>query len=397
MYALPAGMTAFLGAGQAPGFGGAFGGALQAFGEQEQAQSNHSDQQFENMLRFARLNEHVRAVEAEREQQRQLQAQARAEQAQALAQQGQAEELRGQLPKHLRDLFDVDQKTAIARAYPEAPKPGEGFRVVGTDLFDVSSGQPRLAARGRRGGEPLEQVVDPQTGQIRYVERKDAIGKIAPSRQGITIGPDGTVQIGGTGASLGTKIRNDIETMLVDTGEKINRLGEISSKFRPEYLELSSRLGSEIAKWKDKIGQLGPEGQEALADFAGFKQSSFRDLTTTLQEMSGAAVTPQEAERMLLVLPNPGKGVFDGDSPAEFKRKLEESIAFSKKAYGRLAYIRQNGLQLDEKFAGIKLDDVPKLAQKRGKELERIFRQQGAPENAIQSLVMEQLAKEFGQ
>ena len=219
----------------------------------------------------------------------------------------------------------------------------------------------------------------------------------APPDNGITVGPDGTIQIGGNVATpLGKRAQGEVELNLINTNEKIARLDEISARFDPKYLQLGERMGQTMAAWKDKLGMLDAGGQAALAEFAGFRQAAFADLNMTLKEMSGAAVTPQEAERQLLVLPNPGEGIFDGDSPAVFQRKMLNSVAFAKKAQARLHYLRMKGIPAGDDFGGISLDSMPKLIDKRAGELEKEYQGQGLPAGVVQGLVDQRLKTEFG-
>jgi hypothetical protein len=384
------------------GFAGNFLGALQQQQQLGASQAQAGNAQWDQMYKLARMQGEVEERDYIRSQrameQKQAAAAAEKQQAKDLQLALDQWELRGELPENLRNLSDIDMDTAIKRGFPEAPKPGSQYKVVGTDIFDVSGDRPKIAARGRRTGEPLEQVFDPATGKVTYQPRSQAAGQQVPPKQGITIGPDGTVQIGGSGMSLGNKARGEVETQLVNLSGKMERLGQIQDSFDPRYLQVQERVGQAWNGIKDKLGQLGPEDQAALADFTGWKQAAFNDLNLTLKEMSGAAVTEQEAVRQLMVLPNPGESISDGDSPAVFQRKLNNAIGFTKKAYARLAYIRKNGLESGENFAGIKLDDMPKLADKRGKELEQQIKEQdpGLPPEMVQQLVMQMLAQEFG-
>ncbi len=386
-YNVPAGLLAFGagagGFGGAPGgLGGSFANVLGAIQQGQQQQSQGRDQQLEQMLQIAQFEREVQAAEAAKQQQQ--------------AQAQQSAELRQEIPPELQQLFDVDQDTAISRAFPEAPGASDRFRTVGNQLYDISGEQPELAATAPRApGNPIP-VFDPKTQQTRYVSPQEAVGQTPPPKQGITIGPDGTVQIGGQATPLGRKAQGEIETTLINTGERLGRLNEIEARFDPRYLQLGERLGQTVAGWKDKVGLLGEDEQAALADFSGFKQAAFADLNATLKELSGAAVTEQEATRQLAVLPNPGEGVFDGDSPAVFQRKLGNVVQFARSAQARLNYIRTQGLDPGKNFANIKLSQMPGLIDKRGKELEKEFLDQGLPPTTAQQLTDQQLRQEFG-
>lgn len=291
----------------------------------------------------------------------------------------------------------------------KASDPSSKFKIVGNEVIDLSSGKPTVAYRARNRDEPIEQVFDPETGRVTYVPRSQAVGQMVPPKSGmeITTNPDGTMSFrqgaGLGGSSLGNKARNDVETKIIDLDEKAARLGEIQQSFKPEYLQIMPQVGAAWSGLKDKFDMLGPEEQAALGDFAGFRQSAFNDLNQTLKEMSGAAVTPQEATRQLKVLPNPGEGIGDGDSPAEFKRKMDNMVRWTQLARARMAYVRANGLDVQTDnggnvtdFGGVRIEDVPDLIDQRGEEVVKQLVDGGMSPEEAEMLAMDQVRKEFG-
>ena len=58
--------------------------------------------------------------------------------------------------------------------------------------------------------------------------------------------------------------------------------------------------------------------------------------------MSGVAVNPQEFSRAQAFLPNVGTGIFDGDSPTEFRTKVDDLEAFTLAAKWRYENIIKN-------------------------------------------------------
>ncbi len=138
MYGVPAGLLAAAGAGggQGYGFGQSLGGVLNAFQGAQANQQASSDREIRNILQIGQLEQKIAEAQRAKEEQKRAVGQ-------KLAQQGQAEELRQQIPEQFRELFDVDQKTAIARSFPEAQDP--------TTL------QQNLAAAGLQPGTPQYQ------------------------------------------------------------------------------------------------------------------------------------------------------------------------------------------------------------------------------------------------
>ncbi len=392
----------------------AFQNSYDMFGNRGQVQAD-SDREMSHMLQMAKVEEQIRSRQMEVEQQK-------IAQGQALAQQGQAEELRGQLPEQYQELFDVDQGRALDLAFPgqqdpttmmqnvEAsghqpgtpqyhqamqaqmgPAPGSQYKVVGSDIFDVSGGEPRLAARGRRNDEPLEQVYDPKTGTTSLVPRSKAAGGMVPPKQGITIGPDGTVQIGGSGSSLGKKARGEVEENLIGTREGIARLEAMGSEFNPEYSTHQGAAKAFAFRNLDRAGApLNAERKEYLKGYTKWQQNSADNLARYIKEMSGTAASEAEQIRLEKGLPN------TKDSPVEYQSKLENKTAQLKAMHARYSYLRNNGIPTSGNFGGIGLDQVPQLIQQRGEQLEQEAAASGMPADQIEMMVAEQLKAEFG-
>ena len=395
---------------------GAYQNSYDMFGGAGRVQAE-SDREMQSMLQIARVEEQIRAKQMEQQEMQQAQAA-------ALAQQGQAEELRMQVPEQYQQLFDVDQERALDLAFPEqqdpttmmqnmqaagfqpgtpeyhqamrqklnpGPAPGSQYKVVGSDIFDVSGDEPRLAARGRRNDEPLEQVYDPKTGTTSLVPRSKAAGGMVPPKQGITIGPDGTVQIGGSSSSLGKKARGEVEENLIGTREGIARLGAMGSEFNPEYSTHQGAAKAFAFRNLDRAGApLNAERKEYLKGYTKWQQNSADNLARYIKEMSGTAASEAEQIRLEKGLPN------TKDSPVEYQSKLENKTAQLKAMHARYSYLRNNGIPTSGDFGGIGLDQVPQLIQQRGEQLEQEAAASGMPADQIEMMVAEQLKAEFG-
>lgn len=190
---------------------------------------------------------------------------------------------------------------------------------------------------------------------------------------GLSVGPDGTVQLTSGDASAPAVLQkptvNKIEEQIVNNAARLDRVRDIASSMDPKFLTYSYKAGNWLRSEKDKLGMADESDQAAIGEYTAFRSRAMGDLTQVLREMSGAAVTPQEAERQLKVIADAGS-----DSPAEFSTKLKETHRTVVKAMARLVRMRAMGMQptFDREgqvvsFNGQSLDDrVIKLTGKAG-------------------------------
>ena len=197
------------------------------------------------------------------------------------------------------------------------------------------------------------------------------------------------------------KTKSDIEEKTIGTATQLARLADIQKQFDPKFLEVAERLKLTGAGWTAKLGgTLSPEVQKQLGEFAKFRSSAVNNLNAILKEVSGAAVTPQEYERIQSDQPTAGTGIFDGDDPISFKSKMEATTARLKAAMARLNFMRANGLKFDrdnlDQF--MSLEEVPDRIRKRGKEIEGQIRSSNPSidPSALQDLTKKKLKREFG-
>jgi len=289
----------------------------------------------------------------------------------------------------------------VGRAPPAEPEEIRAMRAMGLNPADQQD-QLRYYALKRTGTEPLVEVFDPGTGQVTYAPRAEAAGKMPPPDKGMRISYDEEgrpiVETGVTagGGMLQKPTATEIEKeMLADTAS-MQRLQSIEQSWRPEYNEILPRAGMRWAEIKDKFGQLGTGEQQALQDFAAARQDSIANLNRTIKEITGAAMSIPEAERITKEMPNPGTAIFDGDAPTVFKSKLDNAIKKIRLSYARKAYIRTKGFPPTPDFGGISLEQMPQIIDQRGAELESQLASQGLPPDQVMQQVAQQLKAEFG-
>ncbi|WP_299986649.1 glycoside hydrolase family 73 protein [uncultured Ruegeria sp.] len=280
------------------------------------------------------------------------------------------------------------QKLADGRAYYVDPTGRQDPRLVAPDL--VPTPDDPADEYGRYRSEEIAAGRTPLS-RIDYANAKKGNGFNVTT-------PDGTVVSygGGQGSGFGTKATNEIEGRILDSGAMLGRLNDTRALFKPQYLEISTRIGAKWGQLMDKMGNATPEQQELVANFAQFKTEAFNNLNTSLKELSGAAVTPQEAERLLEQLPSVGTGILDGDSPTEFQAKLEQSIVQQQRAVARYNLWLATGRQGKPWEMG-SLDDVDKMINARGAQIEEQLRAAGlTDESVIKQQVSQQLRVEVG-
>lgn len=218
-----------------------------------------------------------------------------------------------------------------------------------------------------------------------------------PSGMAVDVGPDGTVSFrqGPGMGGLQKPTLNKIEEKQLNATEALSRLNTINQSFKPGFATFGGRFEAFFSGMKDKAGlKLSKDEATNLREFSTYRRDAISHLNRTLNELSGAAVSPAEEERLKAELPDPGTGLFDGDGPTEFKAKADASTRAMKQAVIRYHYAKRSGM---DPFA-IDLADVDKLMDQRGSELEAQLSSQnpGMDPVTIDAMVKDQLSREFG-
>lgn len=210
----------------------------------------------------------------------------------------------------------------------------------------------------------------------------------------LNVDSDGGVQFAqGRPLPLTNANRNKVQDKQINAMEHLARLKTIEESFKPTFQKFTTRANAAWTSAKEKAGfKPTPQEQQELADLSTFKAYAISNLNTAIKEASGATVTEQEETRLNAGMPNPGLGIFDGDSPTEFQAKLEATISELKKAAARSQYAQTHGLE----WQSIPLTNVEGLMDKRGNELEQQYRRQGMSQQEAESRAMQQVREEFG-
>lgn len=283
----------------------------------------------------------------------------------------------------------------IRRQSNEAP--GEDPMLIPTQSTSV----PGIAQQGpreqptvriQRGGREVE--VSPDEART-YAQKLLALPKFKALGQEIIKRADAAEKQ----TALATPLRNEIDKKEFEISENFARLQRIGTMFKPEYQELESKIGFSWAATVDKsttlqrfFGKLKPEQKQQLEDYAAYRADAFDTLNEYIRSVTGAAMTNAEAERITKGIINPGASWWEGDSPAEFKAKLDNAMKNSRLAMVRMSYAKAAG----RPWNTIPLTEMRRIIDNRGDTLASEFGRQGLKPEEIQQRVRTQLRTEFG-
>lgn len=262
--------------------------------------------------------------------------------------------------------------------------------VDGKDLQGVQFGDDRFLGQKQQsqlliaGATEIQQEkalttvgkiqADLDAGRITLEQANAAAAKATaiPKGSQLIIGADGTVsftQGGVEGDQIipGTATTNKIDQAIIDGQATLQGLDVLAGQFKPEFLQVGTRLSAEFSDLKEKFGfdDLTAQEKRDLTEFSSFKRNSVSQINAALKARSGLAVTVAEEDRIRGELPNPGKGLFDGDGPTVFQAKMVGAIADIKRSQARLVFARRNGLD----FSSIPLANIDAIINGRSQEL----------------------------
>lgn len=258
------------------------------------------------------------------------------------------------------------QAAAQQKGFENQLKLGEYELKRSKELREASAGQKtsRIATGAELG------ITDPALKDA-AIEVKEQNGQIVGfevlSKGGTNVDVNVDARppkIGGSEASKPTI--NLLQESVVKSSEGIGRLAQINATYDERFLQLGTRMQEFGGRIKDFLGRATPEDQQLITEFQDFKSSALDNLNLTLNQLSGAAVSPQEFKRISNALPNPGTGLFDGDSPTQFMSKLRRAERDLKLARARANLILSGGGTLEDIQSGkLSLGSMAKLMQNR--------------------------------
>ncbi|WP_372835844.1 hypothetical protein [Pontibacterium sp.] len=223
-----------------------------------------------------------------------------------------------------------------------------------------------------------------QSGDTRWLDA------VPPQKNGVTVGPDGTIQIGGSGGELSTSAQTKVEKDLLDTTDILARLEDASGSFDANYQTLGNKFSSMVTGGRSLLGlDVSPGDQKDYNSYIDHRARIGGITTIVRNQLFGAALTDTEKASAAVFLPDVQK-----DNPLELKQKFNTMLRTTKRASARLNYIRKNGLEMKS----VPLESMDQIMADAAKRLDQQIRQSnpGLPEEAVRQQVIDGVRREFG-
>jgi hypothetical protein len=219
--------------------------------------------------------------------------------------------------------------------------------------------------------------------------------------QGISITQDAegrpVIQIGGKErAKLTRGTETDVQKKLLEANATYSDMKAIVGKIEDRFLEIPTRIGTKITALKEKWGMdVSREDRQELKDYTDFRREAISSLNAYIKQITGAAMSELEAKRLMKAMPTPGLGLMDGDSPTEFKTKLNGVMESLDRVIARNNYVAKHGLA---SFEDVGLDQMDGIIDRRGEELESEMRAANPDmdQAELENQIMQTLSEEFG-
>jgi hypothetical protein len=202
----------------------------------------------------------------------------------------------------------------------------------------------------------------------------------------------------GNAAKLSKTAEGENDKAEMGLVNQLGRLREMQRSFDPKFLTFQKQGEMWGKSLVDKLGALGPDDQKQLSAYTTFRRDAASNVNRFIKEATGATVGVEEASRLMLESPNAGSGVFDGDSPTQFKTKMDKTVEASLLATARMRYLRAQGFTGKPWEAGIDFGTMEGIIQKRGAEIDQQLREANPRVDPTQLGLQRRhiLKKEFG-
>jgi len=256
---------------------------------------------------------------------------------------------------------------------------------------------PAQAADGTPGQQPAGSPMDNLTPAQRQAM---ALNLVSPGMGNALLAND-------KGEKFDKATKNKIEGKIFDTAEGMSRLDGIQKSFKPEFMTMGGGLKAGWIKMVDKIRAGGmkptPEQTKYLTEYTQFKQDAWYNLNRYIKEITGAQMSEAEAARLMRSMPNPGTSFYDGDSPSEFKAKMDNSVRQLKLAAARYTYLRSARFKGKRMIgpggkSNISIQQMRGIMNKRATEIYREMKKSnpGMDGNLIRAQADQATLREFG-
>lgn len=227
----------------------------------------------------------------------------------------------------------------------------------------------------------------------RSPEVKARLAKLTAPAAGITIHniPPGNVP-------ATTTTLNDLQKKVMEADAGISQLETNLANFDAQFATVGGKLKAGGIALGEKLGikQSGPN-KEYLDRFETFRSGALNTINEYIKNITGAAMSNAEADRIRKGMPDPGEKIFDGDSATQYKAKLERVMKELRIKRRKAMYQMRNGFEPIDSAGNETMSNAQFSQQmdQRGMELERQFMEQGMPKADAEAAALRQVRKEF--
>lgn len=274
--------------------------------------------------------------------------------------------------------------------------PAQPFQNAVTPTFAAPQQDPNLIPANQPGqaapAAPPASVLDMDQDTVTLMQGSKTygpLGKAIAERQAAR----------DAGVTFAKPTINDLQSDTLAKTNLLVNLRKIDDTFRPEYQTYFTKANMEYLRQLDRLQMTTPEQQQQLADFAEYRQNAYQNLNEYIKAITGAAMTNAEAGRITKGMVNPGEGFFDGDSPAEARRKIDNAIQGTELALARLRYLQNMGRMpktAEEAASIISLNGMKNKIMKETQRKARGFLQQGMDQGTAIRRAEEAVRQEYG-
>ena len=258
----------------------------------------------------------------------------------------------------------------------DGPVVGDSTALPGNKRIDTPLGEMPLDEARKLGGAMLTHPKYKALGEeiMRSIQR---VEKVAAS------------------GNMSQSAMSEVNKKEVNASEGLSRLVEVGRMFDPKYQTWEESLKNRGLSFLDSVGflrdKLTDEQRKGLSDFTKFRSTAVAALNDYVKEITGAAMSAGEAERIRKAIIDVEK-----DGPTEFKAKLDQGVRLTQLALIRHAYTRKSGKPWSE--SGITLDQMERLVEDRTRALRDEAKRvnPSASPDRVNDAVGRKLKEEFG-
>lgn len=186
-----------------------------------------------------------------------------------------------------------------------------------------------------------------------------------------------------------------MEKQLDQVGQTLATVDTVANNFQDKFLTFENRLQTGWSALKERMGQqLGQDEKKELGDYSRWARNSISLINQHIKQMTGAAMSEPEAQRLVKQMPNPGTNPYNMDSPTEFKTKLTDLRRELMMIQARANYARANNLN----WKDINYEQMPAIMNARASQMAQALKSQNPsiPDDELRREVSRRVANEFG-